>query len=88
MSLYLCLCCALKIRSTDLQAALPALLFTGGTEADSASLPSTLQLYGGTDAEFAPPVGYMQKILLPTLRRLWGLDIADQVNNTFSQRSQ
>ena len=62
-----------------LQAALPVLLFTTGSVVDESSLSSTLQLYGGTDAEFAPPVGYMQKILLPTLRRLYGLEISDQV---------
>ena len=69
-----------KICMSTLQAALPVLLFSRETEAQTACPPSTLQLHGGTDADFAPPIGYMQKILLPTLRRLWGLKIEDQVS--------
>lgn len=33
---------------------------------------STLTLRGGTDASFAPPIGYLQHVLLPTLQRLLG----------------
>lgn len=33
---------------------------------------STLTLRGGTDASFAPPIGYLQLVLLPTLQRLMG----------------
>ena len=64
-----------------MQAALPALLFARQVDGEASSVrePSLLTLHGGTDAEFAPPVGYMQKILLPTLRRLWAIDVEDQV---------
>jgi RNA 3'-terminal phosphate cyclase (ATP) len=34
------------------------------------STSSTLTLRGGTDASFAPPIGYLQHVLLPTLQRL------------------
>ena len=46
------------------QVALPCLLFAppGHT--------SVVHLKGGTDAAMAPPVGYSQAVLLPTLRRL------------------
>lgn len=63
--------------SASAQAALPCLLFaspTGGRDI------STLDLRGGTDAAFAPPVGYMQHILLPTLRRLLDIDVTDKVS--------
>lgn len=58
------------------------LLFAHGSKIsrETPCTPNVLRLRGGTDAAFAPPVGYMQKILLPTLRRLWGVEIADQVN--------
>ena len=62
--------------SASVQAALPCLLFaspTGGRDV------STLDLRGGTDAAFAPPVGDMQHILLPTLRRLLDIDVTDKV---------
>ena len=40
---------------------------------------SVVGLRGGTDASMAPPVGYMQHILLPTLRRLFDVDITEKV---------
>lgn len=36
------------------------------------SAVSCLTLCGGTDASFAPPIGYLQHVLLPTLQRLLG----------------
>eukprot|EP00887_Chlorella_sp_A99_P006731 scaffold3.g6731.t1 len=50
------------------QAALPCLLFC----APGAGV-SRLELRGGTDAAMAPPVGYMQHVLLPTLRARLGI---------------
>ena len=64
--------------------ALPVLLFAEDREdKQQSSSSSLLQLYGGTDADFAPPVGYLQRVLLPTLRRLWGLEIEDQVSSRY-----
>jgi hypothetical protein len=40
---------------------------------------SVVDLRGGTDAAMAPPVGYLQQILLPTLRRLFNIDITEKV---------
>ncbi len=36
-----------------------------------------MTLRGGTDAEMAPPVDYLMKVLVPTLRRLLGLESLD-----------
>ncbi|CAL8469495.1 g9036 [Coccomyxa elongata] len=58
------------------QAALPCLLFfspNGGRDT------TTLDLRGGTDAAFAPPVGYMQHILLPMLRRLLDINVTEKL---------
>ena len=35
---------------------------------------SELDLRGGTDASMAPPVAYVQQVLLPMLRRLQGIE--------------
>lgn len=43
-----------------------------------------VDLRGGTDAAMAPPVGYMQQILLPTLRRLFNIDITERVCDLLS----
>lgn len=40
---------------------------------------SLLQLGGGTDAAMAPPLGYLQHVLLPTLSRLFGITADLQV---------
>lgn len=65
------------------------LLFAGHSEPEGASKggaaateesPVRLQLSGGTDADMAPPVGYQQHVLFPTLRKLWGLQIDDRVS--------
>lgn len=58
------------------QAALPCLLLASPASEEDVS---TLDLRGGTDAAMAPPVGYLQYILLPTLRRLFGADVTDKV---------
>ncbi|GBF96202.1 hypothetical protein Rsub_08747 [Raphidocelis subcapitata] len=43
----------------------------GGVDGDGAApRRSRLDLRGGTDAAFAPPVGYLQHVLAPTLRAL------------------
>ena len=42
---------------------------------------STLLLKGGTDADMAPPVAYLQQVLVPTLCRLCELHIQAQVCN-------
>ena len=35
---------------------------------------SVLDLRGGTDASMAPPVAYIQQVLLPMLQRLQGIE--------------
>ncbi|OQV12156.1 RNA 3'-terminal phosphate cyclase [Hypsibius exemplaris] len=47
------------------QVALPCALFASG--------PTTLRLLGGTNVDFSPPIDYIQKVLLPTLK-LFGVD--------------
>ena len=50
---------------------------------------SELDLRGGTDAAMAPPVGYMQHVLLPTLRRRLGVRASVQlVRRGFFPRGQ
>lgn len=70
------------------QACLPVALLAGSSD-DSATLddepplervpPSLrrtlLDLRGGTDASSAPPIGYVQAVLLPMLRQLLGVDV-------------
>ena len=53
-----------------MQTALPCLLFSnrGGDGT------SSVQLEGGTDVPMAPPIAYMQHVLLPTLQKLFGVD--------------
>jgi len=41
-----------------------------GVSTGGSSSSSSLTLKGGTDAAFAPPIGYLQHVFLPTLRRL------------------
>ena len=60
-----------------MQAAVPALLFA--TSSGNPEVLSTLLLKGGTDADMAPPVAYLQQVLVPTLRRLYDLQIEAQV---------
>lgn len=68
------------LTSSLLQVALPVLLYSRAAEGDlSPRTESCLHLHGGTDAEFAPPADYLRRVLLPTLRRLWGLEIEDKV---------
>jgi len=55
------------------QACLPLLLLAGPS-ADGSSL-SRLDLGGGTDAAAAPPASYVSAVLLPTLRRLFGVEV-------------
>ena len=55
-----------------LQAALPCALFAAGGATE-------LTLRGGTDAALAPPVGYLQQVLLPTLQRRLGLGVCSQL---------
>ena len=70
------------------QACLPVALLAGASDDDNATLddeppltvpPSPhrtlLDLRGGTDASSAPPIGYVQDVLLPTLRRLLAVDV-------------
>eukprot|EP00775_Hariotina_reticulata_P011171 gene11171-11321_t len=45
---------------------------------------STVVLKGGTDAAFAPPIGYLQYVLLPSLRRLLLLLDSGHLPNTGS----
>jgi RNA 3'-terminal phosphate cyclase (ATP) len=68
------------------QAALPAALLAGRGAGPppagpptpgqpSCSLTTTLDLRGGTDAAMAPPADYAALVLLPTLRRVAGVDV-------------
>jgi len=52
-----------------LQVALPCLVFS------SSAAPSTLALRGGTNATQAPQIDYTQRVLLPFLRRHFGLGV-------------
>ncbi len=73
------------------QVALPCLLLAaprrqrgpGAEAAHAESGPSAglsqLDLRGGTDTAMAPPVGYMEAILLPTLRQRLGVDVSLRV---------
>ena len=52
-----------------MQTVLPCLLF--GNRGGAAT--SSVRLEGGTDVPMAPPIAYMQHILLPMLRKLLGV---------------
>ena len=67
-----------------MQATLPCLLYASTNHTLSPSNVSTLDLKGGTDAAMAPSIGYLQHVLLPTLRRLFGLTVDLQVQPTTS----
>ncbi|CAD7703649.1 unnamed protein product, partial [Ostreobium quekettii] len=54
------------------QATLPVLLYAQPT--DSTPI-SKLEFRGGTDAALAPPVGYLQHVLVPLLRARLGLEV-------------
>ena len=60
-----------------LQAALPCLIMAKWNSRPSDAMTdvhtSTLELRGGTDAAMAPPVSYVDQILLPMLERLQGV---------------
>ena len=49
-----------------------------------------LELRGGTDAPMAPSIGYLQHVLLPVLRRLFGLTLDLQVGSltTLSEKGK
>lgn len=61
-----------------MQAAVPPLLFASEAGSNGEPTSSLLELRGGTDADMAPPVAYLQHVLLPALRRLWGIQIDDK----------
>jgi RNA 3'-terminal phosphate cyclase (ATP) len=56
------------------QQALPCMLFAGaaagGGQAAQCRQLSSLELRGGTDAAFAPPVGYLEHVFVPALSAL------------------
>jgi len=54
------------------QAALPCALYCSAQGTTTAL--TRMHLTGGTDAELAPPIGYMQHVLLPMLKRLLAVD--------------
>jgi RNA 3'-terminal phosphate cyclase (ATP) len=60
------------------QTALPCLLLAAPPPgaAPGAGGASRLELRGGTDASMAPPVGYLEHVLLPSLRRLLGVRVS------------
>ena len=63
-----------------MQAALPCLLYAvPDVPSAEPGVSSVLELRGGTDAPMAPSIGYLQHVLLPMLRRLFGLTLALQV---------
>ena len=65
------------------QVSLPCLLFaesgdpeglgSGGGPRLGGETGTTLVLKGGTDADMAPPIDYLTKVFVPTMRRLFGL---------------
>jgi RNA 3'-terminal phosphate cyclase (ATP) len=60
------------------QACLPCLLLAAARE-DGKGRASSLDLRGGTDAAAAPAADYVAAVLLPTLRRVLGVDAALRV---------
>ena len=65
-----------------MQAALPCLLYAVPDSSAESSKASVLELRGGTDAAMAPSIGYLQHVLLPMLRRLFGLTLDLQVGSS------
>lgn len=59
------------------QAALPCLIMAQANSSPAERMPdgqtSVVELRGGTDAAMAPPVSYIQQVLLPMLQRLQGV---------------
>ncbi|DBA82643.1 TPA: hypothetical protein ACH3X1_006890 [Trebouxia sp. C0004] len=59
------------------QAALPCLIMAKANSSPAEKMPdgqtSVVELRGGTDAAMAPPVSYIQQVLLPMLQRLQGV---------------
>ncbi len=60
-----------------MQAALPCLIMAQGNSSPAEKMPdgqtSVVELRGGTDAAMAPPVSYIEQVLLPMLQRLQGV---------------
>lgn len=60
-----------------IQAALPCLIMAQANSSPAERMPdgqtSVVELRGGTDAAMAPPVSYIQQVLLPMLQRLQGV---------------
>ena len=66
-----------------MQAALPCLLYAVPEPSSAeSSKASVLELRGGTDAAMAPSIGYLQHVLLPMLRHLFGLTLDLQVGSS------
>ena len=65
------------------QAALPCLLYAVPGPSRTTDNISVLDLRGGTDAPMAPSIGYLQHVLVPMLRRLFGLSVDLQVGQLF-----
>lgn len=57
------------------QAVLPCLLRAKSPAAPHTPAQSSIQLLGGTDVAFSPPVDYLVHVLLPTLRRVLGFEV-------------
>ena len=71
-----CLTTACSHKMVCMQSALPCLLMSAPrNNADGEAGQSVLELKGGTDADMAPPVSYIQQVLVPMLKRLLGVDI-------------
>jgi len=60
-----------------MQAALPCLIMAQANSSPAEQMPdgqtSVVELRGGTDAAMAPPVSYIEQVLLPMLQRLQGV---------------
>ncbi|KAF9052761.1 RTC domain-containing 1 [Panaeolus papilionaceus] len=57
-----------------IQIALPLLLFSSDRPATNAQSPSSLTLYGGTNASMAPQVDYTKHVFIPFIRRHFGIN--------------
>lgn len=53
----------------------PAIDAAAGAQDAATRAEAGLELKGGTDAAMAPPLGYTQHVLLPTLERLLGTSV-------------
>ncbi|KAL4536368.1 hypothetical protein Ndes2526A_g05897 [Nannochloris sp. 'desiccata'] len=71
------------------QVALPCLLYSDQQNQEESVENNEIQLKGGTDAAMAPPIEYLQRVLIPTLRQHLHIDASlNLVRRGFFPRGQ